>query len=327
MNAEAQAAIEWTRGRLSAAQRRFLAELPLTLQDDDRLYVHSEASNPPRWRYVQNTADAARSIVGDRSPRHLLRPHPSAGAVFDVFDREDDELRPDRRASRCNCFGGRHWLAVLGSVGQPRDGDPAASFAMFDTGTQRNHLLPRALRRRGGRAADSRKRPAALAGRSPRWSGGERWPRPSVQPGAVIDGFTIGERVHSGGMATLWSVTRPDIDGAAVDEDPAGFRRRGSRRHRQFRDGADDPAAVVGTARAGLLRHRRFRAPGLCRDRADSGQNALQPAWRSAACVTKRRAPSSARSRWRLPTCIGRTSSITTSSRAASCFAPPAKPC
>lgn len=33
----------------------------------------------------------------------------------------------------------------------------------------------------------------------------------SVQRGAVIDGFTIGECVHSGGMATLWSVTRPDI--------------------------------------------------------------------------------------------------------------------
>jgi hypothetical protein len=32
-----------------------------------------------------------------------------------------------------------------------------------------------------------------------------------VQPGAIIDGFTIGECVHSGGMATLWSVTRPDI--------------------------------------------------------------------------------------------------------------------
>ena len=32
-----------------------------------------------------------------------------------------------------------------------------------------------------------------------------------VQPGAVIDGFTIGECVHRGGMATLWSVTRPDI--------------------------------------------------------------------------------------------------------------------
>jgi predicted phosphodiesterase len=62
MNAEAQAAIEWTRGRLGASQRRFLAELPLTAREDDRLYVHSEASNPSRWRYVQSSAEAARSI-------------------------------------------------------------------------------------------------------------------------------------------------------------------------------------------------------------------------------------------------------------------------
>jgi serine/threonine protein kinase len=32
-----------------------------------------------------------------------------------------------------------------------------------------------------------------------------------VVPGAEIDGFTVGECVHSGGMATLWSVTHPDI--------------------------------------------------------------------------------------------------------------------
>ena len=30
-------------------------------------------------------------------------------------------------------LGGRRWLSVLGAVGQPRDGNPAASFAMFDT--------------------------------------------------------------------------------------------------------------------------------------------------------------------------------------------------
>jgi len=35
--------------------------------------------------------------------------------------------------------------------------------------------------------------------------------RSSVVSGAVIDGFTIGECVHRGGMATLWDVTRPDI--------------------------------------------------------------------------------------------------------------------
>src|ERR1700676_2194498 len=35
--------------------------------------------------------------------------------------------------------------------------------------------------------------------------------KPSVVSGAVIDGFTVGERVHAGGMATLWSVTHPGI--------------------------------------------------------------------------------------------------------------------
>src|SRR3954454_17980751 len=62
MNAEAQAAIEWTRGRLSAPQRKFLAELPMMHQEDDRLYVHADASNPPRWRYVLRTSEAARSL-------------------------------------------------------------------------------------------------------------------------------------------------------------------------------------------------------------------------------------------------------------------------
>ena len=36
--------------------------------------------------------------------------------------------------------------------------------------------------------------------------------RLTVAPGAVIDGLKVGECVHRGGMATLWSVTRPDVD-------------------------------------------------------------------------------------------------------------------
>ncbi len=78
MNAEAQAAIEWTRGRLSAAQRQFLAQLPFEQWDDDRLYVHSEASNPARWRYVQNATDAARSLIATQAHvtfcGHIHRP-------------------------------------------------------------------------------------------------------------------------------------------------------------------------------------------------------------------------------------------------------------
>ncbi len=33
-------------------------------------------------------------------------------------------------------LGGRRWLAVIGSVGQPRDGNPAAAFAMLETTSQ-----------------------------------------------------------------------------------------------------------------------------------------------------------------------------------------------
>ncbi|KJC34935.1 bifunctional serine/threonine-protein kinase/universal stress protein [Bradyrhizobium sp. LTSP857] len=56
-------------------------------------------------------------------------------------------------------------------------------------------------------------------------------PKPLVKPGAEIDGYTIGECVHAGGMATLWTVTHPGIDvpllmkipRASEGEDPAAI--------------------------------------------------------------------------------------------------------
>jgi diadenosine tetraphosphatase ApaH/serine/threonine PP2A family protein phosphatase len=132
MNAEAQAAIEWTRGRLSAPQRRFLAELPLVLQDEDRLYVHSEASNPEKWRYVQNTTDAARSIAATEVHitfcGHIHKP-----ALYSMSVTAKMTSFVPTSGVSVQLLRGRRWLAVLGSVGQPRDGDPAASFALFDT--------------------------------------------------------------------------------------------------------------------------------------------------------------------------------------------------
>jgi serine/threonine protein kinase len=56
--------------------------------------------------------------------------------------------------------------------------------------------------------------------------------RLSVQPGAIIDGFTVGECLHSGGMATLWSVTRPDITAPLLMKIP------------RVSEG-EDPAAIV----------------------------------------------------------------------------------
>jgi diadenosine tetraphosphatase ApaH/serine/threonine PP2A family protein phosphatase len=135
MNAEAQMAIEWTRGRLSVTQRRFLAELPLTRREDDRLYVHSEASYPARWHYVRGTTDAARSLDSTDAQvtlcGHIHRPalySMSAAAKMTSFV-------PTNHVP-VQLLGGRRWLAVLGSVGQPRDGDPAASFVMLDTASR-----------------------------------------------------------------------------------------------------------------------------------------------------------------------------------------------
>src|SRR5579883_885687 len=36
--------------------------------------------------------------------------------------------------------------------------------------------------------------------------------KPTLQPGSTLDGFEIGELIHRGGMARLWSVTKPGID-------------------------------------------------------------------------------------------------------------------
>jgi diadenosine tetraphosphatase ApaH/serine/threonine PP2A family protein phosphatase len=132
MNAEAQMAIEWTSGELGTAQRRFLAQLPLTREEDDRLYVHSEASNPKNWIYVKGVSEAARSLSVTPAQvtfcGHIHQPalySMSATAKMTSFTPTTDfaiQLLP-----------GRRWLAVLGSVGQPRDGNPAASYAMLDT--------------------------------------------------------------------------------------------------------------------------------------------------------------------------------------------------
>jgi diadenosine tetraphosphatase ApaH/serine/threonine PP2A family protein phosphatase len=135
MNAEAQAAIEWTRGRLSAPERKFLSELPLTRQEDDRLYVHSDASQPAKWHYVRSTADAGRSLIATDAHitfcGHIHRP-----ALYSMSVTGKMTSFIPISGVKVQLLPGRRWLAVLGSVGQPRDGDPAACFAMFDTASR-----------------------------------------------------------------------------------------------------------------------------------------------------------------------------------------------
>jgi len=129
----AGAAIEWTRTQLSAAQRDFLAKLPLCVDEGEHCYVHADASAPQRWRYVHDDEDAARhfdataariSFCGHVHHPALYSRAPTTGAVNRFTPIADNPLPllPQRR-----------WFAVLGSVGQPRDGDPSAAWCLLDT--------------------------------------------------------------------------------------------------------------------------------------------------------------------------------------------------
>lgn len=132
-NVEAQVAMEWTRGVLGPAERKFLATLPMTQRQDDRLYVHADASDPAKWIYVQSTVEASRSLMATDAQitfcGHVHRPalySLSSTAKMTAFTPTTDVPIP--------LGSGRRWLAVLGSVGQPRDGNPAAAYALLDTG-------------------------------------------------------------------------------------------------------------------------------------------------------------------------------------------------
>jgi diadenosine tetraphosphatase ApaH/serine/threonine PP2A family protein phosphatase len=132
MNVEARVSLEWTRGELGRPARDFLARLALTVTDGDRLYVHAEASHPKAWAYVTSTVEASRSIVATPAQvtfcGHVHRP-----AVYSLSAAAKMTAFTPVAGVHIPLLPGRRWLIVAGSVGQPRDGNPAASWLMLDT--------------------------------------------------------------------------------------------------------------------------------------------------------------------------------------------------
>ncbi len=132
MNPEAQTAIEWTRGMLGVHERRFLSELPLTVSDQDRLYVHADASAPAKWIYVLTVEEASRSLYATKAQITFCG-HTHKPGIFSVTTASKMTAFSPVTEVAVPLHGLRRWLVVLGSVGQPRDGIPAASYSMFDT--------------------------------------------------------------------------------------------------------------------------------------------------------------------------------------------------
>lgn len=140
---DARRVVEWTRAQLDADQLRFLANLPLTAVDDDRLFVHANAFAPAAWAYVEGRIEATHSLQASTQRftfcGHVHEPHlyhlTGTGKSGDFVPTPGVPIPLSAQ---------RRWLAIPGSVGQPRDGLPAACYATFEieTATLTFHRVP-----------------------------------------------------------------------------------------------------------------------------------------------------------------------------------------
>ncbi len=128
---------QWTHDQLEPRHVDFLQSLPLTLRmGDAALLVHASADAPAQWRYVEDSGAAERSMTAaqalDPAIRYVFSGHVHGQALY--------FMTPTAKLMRFAPEPGvavpvpphRQWLAIVGSVGQPRDGDARAMYAVFD---------------------------------------------------------------------------------------------------------------------------------------------------------------------------------------------------
>ncbi len=143
MNDLAAEAMEFSRAQLSTVQKEFLAALPLVAHEGAVCFAHASAASPERWDYLDGPSAAWRcaEAAGTRLTfcghvhRQMLwfEARPGVMSPFQPVPSSPIPLR-----------GNRRWVAVVGSVGQPRDRRPAAGYALFDpaVGALTFHRVP-----------------------------------------------------------------------------------------------------------------------------------------------------------------------------------------
>ncbi len=125
-NPEAAAACQWTGQQLSDEDVRFLDSLPLTLNRGDFTIVHG-SPREPTWEYVLSTQSAKMNFRFFNT-RYCLIGHAHVPLVFELAGETCllKELPAELE------LGENRLIINPGSVGQPRDGDPRAAYAIYD---------------------------------------------------------------------------------------------------------------------------------------------------------------------------------------------------
>jgi diadenosine tetraphosphatase ApaH/serine/threonine PP2A family protein phosphatase len=131
-------ATSWTFKQLNQDQQAWLAQLPLTAIIDNVFLVHATADAPEKWHYIQDERLASRSLdAAAKNPeiRYVFGGHVHQQSLY--YHGSGNRLMPFQPKNGIAIPVGthRHWLATVGSVGQPRDGDTRANYALLDSET------------------------------------------------------------------------------------------------------------------------------------------------------------------------------------------------
>ena len=132
-NLMAARAIEWTRGVLTPENRAFLAALPKSRLIDGRfLAVHGWVNDTDRYIFGESDATKNFGLLRElKKPARLCffgHTHVHAAYI------EDDGEAHLVEADSVKLAKGKRYLLNPGAIGQPRDRDPRASFAVYDHG-------------------------------------------------------------------------------------------------------------------------------------------------------------------------------------------------
>lgn len=131
MNRAAAAAVAWTRTQITPGQRAFLAGLPLIAREGEAVFVHGSPDAPEQFVYVSDPLRAARALAA-AGARYVFAGHVHEPVLY--YTGAADRPMPFRPQPgvALRVPPHRSWLAIVGSAGQPRDGNPAASYALAD---------------------------------------------------------------------------------------------------------------------------------------------------------------------------------------------------
>ena len=130
LNPLAETALLWTRSQLTTEQKEWLRDLKLVRQVRDFTIVHATLDSPGAWGYVTNRFDAMASFSYQFTPVCFYG-HTHVPRVFE----KGDAVRAGRGFDLTLERGVKYFVNV-GSVGQPRDGDWRASYAVYDSQAQ-----------------------------------------------------------------------------------------------------------------------------------------------------------------------------------------------